>query len=139
MPRPIPSGRRAWIAAWVVLCAAGLAATYGLNTSSEPDPKPEKPVSAQCAKLIDDIEGQLARNKRDGKGGGAVAFSRVRNADGDDCGDALHEHFGGHGSAVSGSPPAESPARVYSSCLAADTRPLTEGDDPCRAPEADGR
>lgn len=95
MPRPIPTSRRAWIVTWAVLCAAGLAATYGLNTSSEPDPQPEKPVSAQCAELIASIEKQLAKNERDGKKDGVVAFSRIRNADDDDCGDALHDRFGG--------------------------------------------
>lgn len=95
MPRPIPPSRRAWIVTWAVLCAAGLAATYGLNTSSEPDPQPAKPVSAQCAELIASIEKQLAKNERDGKKDGVVAFSRIRNADDDDCSDALHDRFGG--------------------------------------------
>ena len=95
MPRPIPTRRRTWIAVWAVLCAAGIAATYGLNASSEPQPPPEKPVSAQCAELIEDIEGQIAENKREGRDGAVVSFSRIRNADDDDCSDALHEHFGG--------------------------------------------
>ncbi|WP_425839734.1 hypothetical protein [Streptomyces fractus] len=95
MPRPIPNSRRAWIATWAVLCATGLAATYGLNRSSEPEAPPEKPVSAQCAELIRSIEGQLAKNQREGKKGGVVAFSRIRNPGEDDCDDALHDHFGG--------------------------------------------
>ncbi|MET8471825.1 hypothetical protein [Streptomyces sp. NPDC004856] len=93
MSRPIPNSRRTWIVTWAVLCAAGIAATYGLNASSEPPP--EKPVSARCAALIDDIEGQLAKNEREGHNDAVVTFSRIRNADEDDCSDALHEHFAG--------------------------------------------
>ncbi|MEB8338282.1 hypothetical protein [Streptomyces endophyticus] len=95
MPRPIPTSRRAWIAAWAVLCAAGLAATYGLNTSSEADPPPKKPVSAQCAELIAGIERQLADAKEEGGDDVALTFSRVRGADEDDCHDALRDHFVG--------------------------------------------
>jgi hypothetical protein len=95
VPRLIPTSRRAWVVTWAVLCAAGLAVTFGLNASSEPDPQPEKPVSARCAELIADIEKQLAENERDGKKGGAVAFSRVRSAGEDDCHEALRDHFGG--------------------------------------------
>ncbi|MFJ9174427.1 hypothetical protein [Streptomyces sp. NPDC102360] len=99
MPRPIPipRSRRAWIVTCAAPCAAGLAAAYGLNTSSEPEPPPKKPVSAQCAALIESIEGQLAKNERDGKKGGALAFSRNRGAGQEDCGDALRDHFGRHG------------------------------------------
>ncbi|MER5439911.1 hypothetical protein [Streptomyces sp. NPDC002790] len=96
MPRPvpIPKSRRAWIVTWAVLCAAGLAATYVLTTSSEPEPPPKKPVSARCAELIKNIEGQIAKNERDGKKDGVVAFSRIRGAGQEDCGDALRDHFG---------------------------------------------
>ncbi|MFF3493352.1 hypothetical protein ACFYWS_18565 [Streptomyces sp. NPDC002795] len=97
MPRPIPTSRRTWVAAWAVLCAAGLAATYGLKAASEPDPPPEKPVSARCAELIAGIERQLAENEQDGEKGGVVSFSHVRSADEDDCRDALHDRFGGEG------------------------------------------
>ncbi|MCX5536325.1 hypothetical protein OG785_37925 [Streptomyces sp. NBC_00006] len=95
MPRLIPTSRRAWVAAWVVLCAAGLAVTSGLNASSEPDPQPEKPVSARCAELIAGIERQLAKNEEDGKKGGVVAFSRIRSAGEDDCHEAIDDRFGG--------------------------------------------
>ncbi|MHC5256445.1 hypothetical protein ACYSUO_01055 [Streptomyces sp. UC4497] len=95
MPRLIPTSRRAWGATWAVLCAAGLAVTFGLNASSEPDPQPEKPVSARCAELIAGIEKQLAKNERDGKKDGVVTFSRVRGSGEDDCHEALRDHFGG--------------------------------------------
>lgn len=36
--------------------------------------------------------------------------------------------------ATSGPEPQPTPTRVYSSCLAADTRPLASGDDPCEGP-----
>ncbi|MGD6740703.1 hypothetical protein ACOKM3_02545 [Streptomyces sp. BH106] len=36
--------------------------------------------------------------------------------------------------AASGPEPRPTPTRVYSSCLAADTRPLAPGDDPCEGP-----
>ncbi|KAB1143527.1 hypothetical protein F7R91_25675 [Streptomyces luteolifulvus] len=47
---------RTWVAAWAVLCAAGLAATAELNASSGPDPQPQETVSAECAECIADIE-----------------------------------------------------------------------------------
>ncbi|MFZ3573205.1 hypothetical protein ACOKM5_40375 [Streptomyces sp. BH097] len=95
MPRPIPTGRRAWIATWAGVCAAGLAATCALNTSSKPDPQPEEPVSARCAELIASVEKQLAKDEGDGKRDGVVAFSHMWSADEDDCHDALSDHFGG--------------------------------------------
>ncbi|MBT2896990.1 hypothetical protein [Streptomyces sp. McG3] len=39
MPQPTGTSRRMWSAAWAVLCAAGLAATAGPRTSSEPEPE----------------------------------------------------------------------------------------------------
>ncbi|MFJ9174426.1 hypothetical protein [Streptomyces sp. NPDC102360] len=36
--------------------------------------------------------------------------------------------------ATSGPEPQPTPTRVYSSCLAADTRPLAADDDPCEGP-----
>ncbi|MFJ2899117.1 hypothetical protein ACIO87_30090 [Streptomyces sp. NPDC087218] len=95
MPKPIRMNRRSWVAAWVVLCAAGLAATAGLNTSSTPAPQPEKPVSAECAELIADIETQLAEAGQEDKGNGVLAFSRIRTGAGDDCRDALRDRFRG--------------------------------------------
>ncbi|WP_399895152.1 hypothetical protein ACGH7X_38740 [Streptomyces sp. BBFR51] len=95
MPKPIRMSRRMWGAAWAVLCAAGLAATAGLNASSVPDQRPEKPVSAECAEYIADIEMRLAEARREGGGGDVLAFSRVQAGTGSDCGEELRNHFGG--------------------------------------------
>ncbi|MGW5129097.1 hypothetical protein ACWEQ7_34685 [Streptomyces sp. NPDC004069] len=95
MPKPIPMSRRAWVAAWAVLCAAGLAATATLNASSAPDPQPEKSVSAECAERIADIERQLAKARQEGKGDGVVALSRIQVGTEDDCSDDLLNHFRG--------------------------------------------
>ncbi|GAA2255563.1 membrane protein [Streptomyces atrovirens] len=97
MPKPIRTSRRAWCAAWVVLCAAGLAATAGLNASSAPDPQPERSVSAECAECVADIETQLAEAKaeQEGEGDGVLAFSRVQAGTGDDCRDELRDHLRG--------------------------------------------
>ena len=94
MPKPIRTSRRAWGAAWVVLCAAGLAATAGLNASSAPDPQPERSVSAE---YVADIETQLAEAKaeQEGEGDGVLAFSRVQAGTGDDCRDELRDHLRG--------------------------------------------
>ncbi len=98
MPKPLRMRRRTWIAAWVVLCAAGIAATAALNASPAPDAQPEKrekPVSAECAEYIADIERQLAKAKQDGNDdGGVLAFSRSRVGAGD-CSDEIRDHFGG--------------------------------------------
>ncbi|MFC8125683.1 hypothetical protein [Streptomyces sp. NPDC057302] len=94
MPKPIPMSRRRWIAAWAVLCAGGLAATAGLNSSAPRDPLPEETVSAECAEQIADIEQQLAKAEQEGKEDGVLAFSRVHDAS-DDCDDELRKHFGG--------------------------------------------
>ncbi|MFJ8542336.1 hypothetical protein ACIRFH_10025 [Streptomyces sp. NPDC093586] len=64
MSEPIRMSRRAWVAAWAVLCVAGLAVIVKLSASSAPDPQP-------------------------------------------------------------------TPSRVYSSCLAADTKPVSADDGPC--------
>ncbi|MFE1509076.1 hypothetical protein [Streptomyces sp. NPDC058726] len=95
MPKPIRTSRRTWVAAWVVLCAAGLAATAGLNASSAPDPRPEKPVSAECAEYVADIERRLAEARRESGGDEILAFSRVRTGTGDDCGDELRDRLQG--------------------------------------------
>lgn len=95
MPKPIRTSRRTWAVAWVMLCAAGLAATAGLNASSTPDPRPEKPVSAECAEYVADIERQLAEARQDSTGDGVLAFSRVRTGTGDDCDDELRDHLRG--------------------------------------------
>ncbi|MFG2142242.1 hypothetical protein [Streptomyces sp. NPDC048650] len=96
MPKPIRMSRT-WVAAWAVLCAAGLAATAQLNASSAPAPQPEKPVSAECAAYIADIEMQLAKAKakQEGRGDGVLAFSRVKVGAEDDCRDDLRNHFRG--------------------------------------------
>ncbi|MFB6962121.1 hypothetical protein ACFCYB_35355 [Streptomyces sp. NPDC056309] len=95
MPKPIRMSRRSWVAAWAVLCAAGLAATAKLNASSAPAPQPEKSVSAECAERIADIETQLAKAKQEGRGDGVVALSRVQVGTEDDCRDDLRNHFRG--------------------------------------------
>ncbi|MFE7112701.1 hypothetical protein ACFU98_37855 [Streptomyces sp. NPDC057575] len=95
MPKPIRMSRRSWIAVWAMLCAAGLAATAGMNASSAPDPQPEKPVSAECAERIADIETQLAEAKREDKEDGVLVFSRIQVGTEDDCRDDLRNHFRG--------------------------------------------
>lgn len=76
------------------MCGAGIAATAGLNASSTPDQRPERPVSPECADYIADIERQLAEAKRQGTDGGVLAFSRSK-VGADDCGDEIRDHFGG--------------------------------------------
>ncbi|MEU5768975.1 hypothetical protein ABZ782_23980 [Streptomyces asoensis] len=95
MPKLSRTSRRTWIAAWAVLCAAGTAATVALNASPAPDPQPEKPVSAECAEYIADIESQLAEAKAQGSDDdGVLAFTRTR-AGTDDCSDEVLDHFSG--------------------------------------------
>ncbi|AIS02240.1 putative secreted protein [Streptomyces glaucescens] len=97
MPKPLRMSRRTLVAAWAVLCAAGVAATAALNASSAPDPQSgthEGPVSAECAEYIADIEARLARAREAGTDDGVVALSRV-SVDADDCSDELREHFSG--------------------------------------------
>ncbi|WP_395570418.1 hypothetical protein [Streptomyces sp. BK79] len=86
--------RRRWVAAWAVLCAAGVAATAALNASPAPDPRPEKPVSRECAEYIADIEARLAEAKREGEDEGVLAFSR-RRAGAEACDDEIRDHFDG--------------------------------------------
>lgn len=95
MPKPLWTSRRMWVATWAVLCAAGLAVTAKLKASSAPDPQPEKPVSAECAEYIADIEMQLAKAKQEGKDDGVLTFSRARVGTEDDCSKELRNHFGG--------------------------------------------
>ncbi|MGW2770882.1 hypothetical protein [Streptomyces sp. NPDC001275] len=95
MLKSIRMSRRSWVAAWAVLCAAGLAATAKLNASSAPAPQPEKSVSAECAERIADIETQLVKAKQEGKGDGMLVFSRVRVGTEDDCRDDLRNLFRG--------------------------------------------
>ncbi|MEU6106670.1 hypothetical protein [Streptomyces flaveolus] len=98
MPKPLRIRRRTWVAAWVVLCAVGIAATAALNASPAPDAQLEKgenPVSAECAEYIADIEKQLAKAEQEGNDDdGVLAFSRTR-AGADDCSDEIRDHFGG--------------------------------------------
>ncbi|MEV0241510.1 hypothetical protein AB0I06_16480 [Streptomyces sp. NPDC050674] len=94
MPKPIWTSRHTWVAAWVVLCAVGIATTAWLNSSSAPDPQPEKPITAECAEYIANIETQLAEAKQEGEDDGVLAFSRS-TVGADDCGDEVLDHFGG--------------------------------------------
>ena len=94
MPKPLPMSRRKWVAAWVVLCVASIAATAALNAFPAPDPQPDEPVSAECAEYIADIETQLAKAKAKGNDDGVLAFTRTRvGADG--CSDEILDHFSG--------------------------------------------
>ncbi|MFJ6608677.1 hypothetical protein ACIQPT_00240 [Streptomyces sp. NPDC091289] len=99
MPRPIRMSRRRWMAAWAVLCAAGLAGTAGLKASSTPGPRPAKPVSAECRAYIAYIETQLAEAEAEaeaeqkGEGDVLLAFSRVRGGTDEDCRDELRDRF----------------------------------------------
>jgi hypothetical protein len=74
----------------------GIAATAWLNAASAPDPRPEVPVSPECAEYIADIEKQLAeaKAKQQGADGGVLAFSRSK-VGAEDCSDELRDHFGG--------------------------------------------
>ncbi|MFJ3222705.1 hypothetical protein ACIPJS_04990 [Streptomyces sp. NPDC086783] len=94
MPKPLGMSCRTWVAAWAVLCAAGIGATAALNASVEPEAQPEKPVSAECAEYISDIETQLDRAKADGNDDGVLAFSRTTGG-AEDCRDVILDHFGG--------------------------------------------
>ncbi|MDT0615912.1 hypothetical protein [Streptomyces lancefieldiae] len=93
MPKPIRKSRLTWVVAWVVLCAAGTAATAELN-ASVPDPQPAKSVSAECAGYIADIETQLAKASQAGMGDGVPAFTRSK-VGADDCGDEMRDRFRG--------------------------------------------
>ncbi|AMW15050.1 hypothetical protein A4E84_39710 [Streptomyces qaidamensis] len=94
MPKPIRSRRRTWLAGWVLLCGVGIAATAWLNAASAPDPRPEAPVSPECAEYIADIETQLAKAKQQDKDDGVLAFSRSK-VGAEDCSDEIRDHFGG--------------------------------------------
>ncbi|MGW7271801.1 hypothetical protein ACWGH5_14870 [Streptomyces sp. NPDC054864] len=96
MPKPISMSRRKWVAAWAVLCAAGLSVTAALDASSARDQQPEKSVSAECDKYIADIETQLAKAEQEGKEDGVVALAGVHaGPENDDCDDAFRDRFGG--------------------------------------------
>ncbi|NEA95746.1 hypothetical protein G3I22_26210 [Actinospica acidiphila] len=94
MAKPLRRSRRTWVAVWVVLCVAGIAATDALNASPAPDPQPEKPVSAECAEYIADIEAQLTKVEREGTDNAVLALTRTR-AGADDCSDEIRDHFSG--------------------------------------------
>ncbi|MEU0160359.1 hypothetical protein ABZ154_16350 [Streptomyces sp. NPDC006261] len=97
MPKPIRTGRRTWVAAWAALCVAGLAATAGLRATSAPDPRRERPVSAECREYTAHIE-KLLREKAEQEGGdgGILAFPRDRFVGvAHDCGDEIRDHFRG--------------------------------------------
>ncbi|MFI9772990.1 hypothetical protein ACIHJG_40170 [Streptomyces sp. NPDC052415] len=91
MPKPLRMSRRTWVAAWVVLCGAGIAATAALNAFPAPDPQPEKPGSAE---YIADTEAQLAKAKVEGNEDGVLALSLTR-VGADDCSDEILDHFSG--------------------------------------------
>ncbi|MFD0039756.1 hypothetical protein ACFVIZ_19200 [Streptomyces anulatus] len=93
MPKPIRMGRRTWVAAWAVLCVAGLAATAGLKSASAPDPPPERPVSAECREFIARVKTQLDKAEQDGDDG-ILAFSRGQVST-VDCTDELRNLFRG--------------------------------------------
>ncbi|QIJ60639.1 hypothetical protein [Streptomyces sp. JB150] len=99
MPKPLPSSRRTWVAAWAVLCVAGTAATAALNASPAPGPRPgtsHEPVSAECAAYIAAVERELAKAaERTGEEGGVLAFTRVRTG-AEDCDDELRDHLDGY-------------------------------------------
>ncbi|MFF9811611.1 hypothetical protein ACF1G5_42180 [Streptomyces coeruleorubidus] len=94
MPKPLGKSRRTWVAAWAVLCAAAIAATAALNAFPASDPQPEKPVSAECAEYIADIETQLAKAKVEGNDDGVLSFTRTR-VGADACSDEILDHFSG--------------------------------------------
>ncbi|MFI8166048.1 hypothetical protein ACIGAN_06770 [Streptomyces sp. NPDC085931] len=94
MPKPLRMNRRTWGVAWAVLCAAAVAATAVLNASPAPGQRPEKPVSAECAEYIANIETQLAEAKEEGNEDGVLAFTRTR-VGADDCSDEILDHFSG--------------------------------------------
>ena len=94
MPKLLRMSRRTWVAAWAVLCVAGIATTAVLNAFPAPDPQPDEPVSAECAEYIADIETQLAKAKAKGNDDGVLAFTRTR-AGADDCSDEILDHFSG--------------------------------------------
>ncbi|MFJ4709192.1 hypothetical protein ACIP6I_30685 [Streptomyces anulatus] len=93
MPKPIRMGRRTWVAAWAVLCVAGLAATAGLRSAPAPDPQPARPVSAECREFIASVKTQLDEAEQKG-GDGILAFSRGRVST-VDCADELRNLFRG--------------------------------------------
>lgn len=96
MPKPIRMSHRTWVAAWAVLCGAGLAATAELKDSSAPGPQSVKPVSAECREYIADLEVQLAGAGQEGKGDVVLAFSRSQVGTGEGCHDALRDYFRRH-------------------------------------------
>ncbi|MDK1349077.1 hypothetical protein QNO09_38700 [Streptomyces sp. 378] len=94
MPKPLRRSRRTWVAAWAVLCVAAIVVTAALNAFPAPDPQPEKPVSAECAEYIADIETRLAKAEVEGNEDGVLAFTRTR-VGADDCSDEILDHFSG--------------------------------------------
>ncbi|MGW1294047.1 hypothetical protein [Streptomyces sp. NPDC002533] len=93
MSKPIRMRRRTWVAAWAVLCAAGLAATAALQDSSVSDPRPAKSAGAECDELIEDVKRQLAEAGQQGEEGGILAFSRGPASTVEDCGDELRSYL----------------------------------------------
>ncbi|MFE8910539.1 hypothetical protein [Streptomyces globisporus] len=96
MSKPIRMGRRTWVAAWAVLCAAGLAATAALQDSSASEPRPAKSVSAECAEVVAEAKRQLAASGQQGEDGGVVAFSRGSSSTFEDCDDELRGYLLGN-------------------------------------------
>ncbi|CAM5239380.1 MULTISPECIES: hypothetical protein [Streptomyces] len=89
MSKPIRMSRRTWVAAWVVLCAAGLAATSALQASSASKPEPAESVSAQCDELIAEVKKQLAKAEQQREEEAILAFSGGSAGTLEDCDDEL--------------------------------------------------
>ncbi|CAM5239612.1 membrane protein [Streptomyces badius] len=90
MSKPIRMSRRTWVAAWVVLCAAGLAATSALQASSASKPRaPAESVSAQCDELIAEVKKQLAKAEQQREEEAILAFSGGSAGTLEDCDDEL--------------------------------------------------
>ncbi|WP_069741675.1 hypothetical protein [Streptomyces sp. EN23] len=85
MSKPIRMSRRTWVAAWVVLCAAGLAATSALQASSASKPEPAESVSAHCDELIAEVKKQLAKAEQQREEEAILAFSGGSAGTLEDC------------------------------------------------------
>ncbi|APS17678.1 membrane protein [Streptomyces sp. Tue 6075] len=93
MSKPIRMRRRTWAGAWVVLCAAGLAATAALQNSSAPEPRPAKTVSAECDELFAEVKKQIAKSGQQREEEGILAFSRGSASTVEDCDDELRRYL----------------------------------------------
>ncbi|MEU6629521.1 hypothetical protein ABZ905_14710 [Streptomyces parvus] len=96
MSKPIRMRRRTWAGVWAVLCAAGLATTAALQSSSAPDPRPARTVSAECDELIAEVKEHLAKPGQQREEEGILAFSRGSASTLEDCDDELRRHLLGN-------------------------------------------